>query len=71
MKTTVKIAHSSSISVNPIRNENAVFVDVNQGGQSFGFGLTPDQAGALIFGLEQALEAAQQRQANPLTLVGA
>lgn len=60
MKTTVKLSSIKSIAVMPITKgaQPAVFVEVDLGTISHGFGMTPDQAGALIFGIEQALEAA-------------
>jgi hypothetical protein len=57
MKTTVK-THNKKIVVQP--SLVAGFIELNLLGD-FGYltgtTLTPDQAGALIFGLEQALEA--------------
>lgn len=69
MKTTIK-AHMKDIEVRP--NPVAGFVDLTLWGEkdpsgfrpSSGVSLSQDQAGALIFALEQAAEAAQMAQSR-------
>jgi ubiquinone biosynthesis protein Coq4 len=71
MKTTIKLTNTKRMTVQPCKtggviveytNPNALFVQA----AFFTLQLTPDQAGALIFALEQACEAnetANQREA--------
>lgn len=70
MKTTVK-TQEGRIVVMPVCGAivDALMVSVVRGdGQSVALSLTADQAGALIFGLEQAMEVIDQR--NRATLEG-
>jgi hypothetical protein len=56
MKTTIKLAGGRALVVQPAPGKG-VRVDVTLAGVA-GDVLTPDQTGALLFGLEQAAEAA-------------
>lgn len=66
MKTTVKLTPSKSITVEPCK-AGGVLATISF--EMFGvktsepIHLTPDQVGALLFGMEQAAEASAQRQA--------
>lgn len=58
MKTTIKLGGGKAVIVDR-GARGGVSVDFTFGGVSVGRDeLTPDQCGALIFGIEQALEAA-------------
>lgn len=58
MKTTIKLGGGKAVTVTPGARGGAM-VEFSFGGVSVGRDeLTPDQCGALIFGIEQALEAA-------------
>lgn len=62
MKTTVKLTKNTAMEVAPASHANALFFSVSRTeGEGHYFMLTPDQAGALIFGMEQALEVIDQR----------
>lgn len=67
MKTTIKIGASARVEVEPVGKTGNVALTVVApaliGSKSDLVIMTPDQAGALIFGLEQALEAARIRRA--------
>ena len=57
MKTTIKLGAARAITVQPA--PNGVRVDLSLSGVVIGGdNITADQAGALIFGIEQALEQA-------------
>lgn len=58
MKTTIKLGGGKAVIVQP-GNKSGVLVEFTFGGVSVGRDeLTPDQCGALMFGIEQALEVA-------------
>lgn len=57
MKTTIKTAHGK-VTAEPLL-DGAVQLTVDQGMDYATVELTPDQIGALIFGIERAAEAAQ------------
>lgn len=58
MKTTVKLSQAISATVSPTK-AGGVLLEINGGYDCpVTFHLTPDQCGAFIFGMEQALEAA-------------
>ena len=62
MKTTVKIAHefgAGRVTVEPLKGGDVQLTIDNGCGQWSTVELTQDQAGALIFGIERAAEAAQ------------
>lgn len=60
MKTTIKLGANKAIVVKP--GPKGLRVDVTLAGVCVaGDELTPDQAGALIFGMEQALDVWRQR----------
>jgi hypothetical protein len=66
MKTTVKVSRKKGITVLPTQNGRVLIgMDSCRGTMAEtweGFAdLTPDQCGALIFGMEQALEVIDQR----------
>lgn len=71
MKTTIKLTASKAVIVEPCAHADLISLNVRQG-VPFGFVsgesvyLTPDQAGALIFGLEKALEVMAVRAACAL-----
>lgn len=58
MKTTIKLGASKSLTVEPCARLGGVLATVNMNvfgvSMSEAIHLTPDQCGALIFGLEQA-----------------
>jgi len=54
MKTTIKLSRTDRLVINPTRT-GVVLVEIESDSEQFNFTLTPDQAGALIFGLEQAI----------------
>ena len=61
MKTTVKTATGSAM-VAPLENAGEIVLAlVHKTGEGFALVLTPDQCGALIFGMEQAMEVIDQR----------
>lgn len=62
MKTTVKLTKTRAITVEPMGVVPGILLEVPciEGGGTT-WTLTPDQAGALIFGLEQALEVIDKR----------
>ncbi len=59
MKTTIKLGHGYSLAVMPCKTGGLILeiTPVPTVTNALTFHLTPDQAGALIFGLEQAAEA--------------
>lgn len=59
MKTTVKTAEGQVVAMPyEYAMDPAIYLSINRGqGRSESMSLTPDEAGALIFGLEQALES--------------
>lgn len=64
MKTTVKLTKRQSISVHPCTKRGGVVMEIttrNDSGAASvdAYHLTPDQCGALLFGFEQAEEAAR------------
>lgn len=64
MKTTVKTANGRAV-VQPFTISGAVALHVTSWtGDSAGVTLTPDEAGALIFGIEQALQVLEVQRAN-------
>lgn len=66
MKTTIKITNAKRLIVEPCKKTGGVILETVQGlnfTSAEPWHLTPDQCGALIFGLEQALEAHQERVA--------
>lgn len=63
MKTTIKVGPEKSISVEPMRHAGGLYFELRCGMDGKPFCLTPDQAGALIFGIEQALDAIETREA--------
>ena len=69
MKTTIKLTLTTAFAVQPCKAGGVVIEYQDNFGEAFGgncealaWHLTPDQAGALIFALEQATEAAQIAQ---------
>ncbi len=65
VKTTIKTA-SGSMSVEPLRIEGKVLLTMRMNGLTVAASeLTVDQCGALIFGIEQALEALRVGKAVP------
>lgn len=55
MKTTIKLTTTKSLIVEPYRKSDLVAMMIQQGGLIIKtIYLTPDQVGALMFGLEQA-----------------
>lgn len=69
MKTTIKLSHLKSLSVYPCKKDplGGVVFEISHRNESGAATfepsyLTADQVGALIFGLEQAAEAAQIAQ---------
>lgn len=62
MKTTIKVDATKSLVIEPEHLSQGVNVNVTLAGFSVGGAvLTPDQCGALIFAIEQALEAQSVR----------
>ena len=64
MKTTIKLTRIKALIVEPCANADLISVSVRSGAEvtsTEASYLTPDQAGALIFGLEQALEVMAAR----------
>lgn len=61
MKTTIKLTHSKTLTVQPTKAGGVVveFLPILSAVNDATLHLTQDQAGALIFALEQAAEAAQ------------
>lgn len=57
MKTTVK-TEAASITVQPFHNSSLAMC-VKTASQMVSLSLTPDEVGALLFGIEQALEASE------------
>lgn len=62
MKTTVKTT-TGRVTIQPMATEGRVLLSMGMPGAFPGLAMTADEAGALIFGIEQALEALQVRQA--------
>lgn len=60
MKTTVK-TDTGRVTVQPLGTEGRVLLSLGMPGHFPGLALTADQCGALIFGMEQALEVIDQR----------
>ena len=76
MKTTIKMTTNKSITVQPCKTGGVVMEIINQGALHVlavqtTLQLTPDQIGALIFGLEAAEEAAQIAQQRTDATAGA
>jgi len=70
MKTTIKLTPRTAIVVAPAAKANGIFVGLTKG--EFGedsFILSADQCGALIFGIEQALEVIDQRHRAALEAI--
>lgn len=63
MKTTVK-TDTGRVTVQPLTGEKRVLLSLGMPGHFPGLALTPDQCGALIFGMEQALEAMEAHEAR-------
>lgn len=62
MKATIKLGGNRSIVIQP--TPNGARIDVTLAGVVMaGDNITPDQAGAIIFALEQAMEAQQKAAA--------
>lgn len=57
MKTTVKLTTTIKATVSPTKS-GGVLLELGGDEHPVTFHLTPDQCGALIFGMEQALEVA-------------
>jgi len=57
MKTTVKLTQTIRATVSPTKT-GGVLLELGGDEYPVTFHLTPDQCGALIFGMEQALETA-------------
>lgn len=61
MKSTIKLSKTRSVTVQPSKSEpghvSVIFENTASAIGQFGVNLTPDQAGALIFALEQVCEA--------------
>lgn len=62
MKTTVKTEFGGSAIVQPLKRQQMIMITVRDAGpagqgQTIFVEMTPDQAGALMFGMEQALAA--------------
>lgn len=65
MRTTVKLSAEQAITVEPGEDGGVILSIVTLGGQYTSrevIGLTADRAGALLFGIEQAGEAARIAQ---------
>ena len=65
MKTTIKLTREKALTVEPCTKGGLVQLAIRYGIQTTsleGVFLTPDQAAALIFGLEMALETLQPEQ---------
>lgn len=65
MKTTIKLTPTKSLTVEPCKAGGILAtVSFSMFGvtSSEAMHLTPDQCGALLFGVEQALETSDQRQ---------
>jgi len=60
MRTTIK-TNTKDVVINSITNMDMVTLTLVDNGQTNTVALTPDQVGALIFGLEMAHEANQIR----------
>ena len=63
MKTTIKTA-ACEITIGPSVHPGDLCLTIKTPSQSISTGITPDQAGALLFGLEMAMEAIEQRAAR-------
>ena len=68
MKTTVKLGTARQIEVEPMKFSTGLHLCITDkpGQEKIFISLTPDQAGALIFGMEQALEVIDQRHKQAL-----
>jgi hypothetical protein len=67
MKTTIKLTPTMRLVVQPAAKVGGISLEFTHGTTtttSEAWHLTPDQAGALIFGMEQALETMQVKMAN-------
>jgi len=60
MRTTIK-TNTKDVVINSITNMDMITLTLVDNGQTNTVALTPDQVGALIFGLEMAHEANQVR----------
>jgi len=58
MRTTVKTT-TKDVVINSITNQGMVSLTLMENGQTTTVALTPDQVGAIIFGLEMAHEQCQ------------
>jgi len=61
MRTTIK-TNTKDVVINSITNMDMVTLTLVDNGQTNTVALTPDQVGALIFGLEMAHEANETRK---------
>ena len=68
MKTTVK-TDVGRVTVQPLTTEGRILLSLGMPGHFPGLALTPDQCGALIFGIEQALEVIDQRHRAALEAI--
>ncbi len=65
MKTTVKTAFGAAATVQPLKLMGMVLISLkDQAGDTVTAECTPDQIGALMFGLEQAMAALGQGAAQ-------
>ena len=70
MKTTVKVSRNISIVIQPSRVDkglvSVIFENEGSAIGQYGFNLTPDQVGALLFAIECAADAAQTEKERHL-----
>jgi hypothetical protein len=58
MKTTIKTDYTGRLVVQPLKLQKMVMVTSTDAfGETVTIEMTPDQAGAMLFGMEQALRA--------------
>ena len=58
MKTTIATDYTGRVIVQPLKLQNMIMITTqDKDGHSHYAELTPDQAGAMLFGMEQALRA--------------
>lgn len=65
MKTTIKLSRTGRLVINSTRT-GVVLVEVESESEQFNFTLTPDQAWAFMFGLEQAIPQASRYEPRGL-----
>ena len=66
MKTTVKTAFGAAATVQPLKLMGMVLISLkDQAGDTVTAECTPDQIGALMFGLEQAMAALHRKKRGP------